>query len=440
MNCKLLGKIIAFTLLTAPWSSAGQHDGMAAYQRTSGPAQAGSIKLSLGSSQVVSTYQERKRFGFQFGYADGVMGGVTDDDNYLYFGSAKSAFASCNLAGSSPLTQGVYKLVPDGGNPLRIAKVKCRALLRPSGRNPGSHPQGLIGPYDRDYLGGGPVMRISDGQHCGILIVYHAEFQYGKPRPGKANLFFGTLGMAISTDNGKTFRKLGQIIQPHPSRPQWINEFPGTPLSVGDGPFILGDEGAHPIDPRNPDSESSYIYVFYIDYQAEENKKNDPCNGRQCLAVARARLSEVMKAAFHNDTAAIPQLFKKYYNAEFKEPAATGEPNNSQPSGLYTPILAQNFSPSIIYDPITRRAILATQSGPDGIEFRASDNLTQWPTTPIYTLNESVENFAVRYPSLIRTTDKDGQPRMWIFYSHAPINQQTWAGTTFMARAITTAP
>jgi hypothetical protein len=407
----------------------------------SATAQAADIKLVLGAPQVVSTYEQRQKFGFQFGYTDGVMGSVADQESYLYFGSAKSDSDYCNSQGDTPQTQGVYRLAPDAEDPLRIHKVKCRALLRPSGIHPGVHPHGIMGPFDRDYLGGGPVMRVSDGQHSGILIVYHAEFQYGQPRSGKANLFFGTLGMAVSTDNGKTFQKLGQIIQPHPSRPEWIKEFSGTALSVGDGPFILGDDGAHPIDPldpRNPDPERTYIYVFYIDYQAEQAEGNGPqCSRKQCLAVARAKLSEVMKAAFRHHIAG--NLFKKYHNGEFKEPAATLDPQNFRRSGAYTPVLSQNFSPSIIYDPATRQAILATQAGPDGIEFRASSTLTHWPPTPLYTLNESIENFAVRYPSLILTTGKEGQPQLWLFYSHAPLENQTWAQTTLMARAITTA-
>jgi len=404
---------------------------------------AGDIKLSLGNPKIVSTYQQRKRFGFMFGYTDGVMGSVPNGKNFLYFGSAKTGPCTSQLAGLTPLTQGVYKLVPAPGNPLRIAQAECRALLKPSGQNPGVNitpcttpvTGPFAGPYDRDYLGGGPVMRISDGQQEGILIIYHSEFQYGEPREGKANLFFGTLGMAISSDNGKTFQKLGQIIQPHPSRQEWINTHCETVLSVGNGPFILGDKDAQPIDPSNADPETSYIYVFYIDWQS------DDCGGQQCLAVARANLAEVMRAAFHHDQKAVPHLFKKYYKGKFAEAAATGRPDNSLPSGLYTHVLKQNFSPSIIYDSMTLQAILATQAGPNGIELRASNRLTQWSEKPLYALNEATsgEGFAVRYPSLVRITGEEGQPQTWLFYSHAPVNQQTWGNTTFMARPVLTA-
>lgn len=337
--------------------------------------QAGDIKLTLGNPKTVSTYQQRKHFGFMFGYTDGVMGSVPNGKNFLYFGSAKTGPCTSQLAGLTPLTQGAYKLVPAQGNPLRIASAECRALLKPSGQNPGENlvhcttPITFSGPYDRDYLGGGPVMRISDGRQKGILMIYHAEYQYGEQREGKANLFFGTLGMAISRDNGKTFHKLGQIIQPYPSRPEWINTHCEISLSVANGPLILGDKKAQPIDPSKADPETSYIYVFYIDWQSDE------CGGQQCLAVARANLADVMRAAFQQKQDAVPHLFKKYHKGAFEEPAATGVPNNSERSGLFTPVLKENFSPSIIYDPMTHQAILATQAGPNGIEFRASNSL-----------------------------------------------------------------
>src|SRR5215831_19930685 len=178
---------ITLTLLAILCISSRRHEGLAAAaHHISGLLQTGDIKLLLGSPQVVSTYQERQNFGFQFGYTDGVMGSVADESNYLYFGSAKSATEHCNAQADSPQTQGVYRLTPEAVNPLRIAKARCRALLRPSGTHPGVHPQGIMGPFDRDYLGGGPVMRISDGKRSGILITYHAEFQYGQPRKDKA--------------------------------------------------------------------------------------------------------------------------------------------------------------------------------------------------------------------------------------------------------------
>lgn len=388
--------------------------------------------LRLGEAQLVSTAAQRMSLGFQFGYVDGVMGGVRGPNGYQFYGSARSAFFSCSLAGNTPLTQGVYPLSASAADPVHTFTAKCRALLRPSGRNPGVHPGGILGAYDRDYLGGGPAIRISDGTHTGILLTYHAEFQYNKnPHSGGANIFFGTLGIAVSTDNGKTFRKLGQIIQPNPSRPNWIKGSAYKSLSVGDGPFILGNEAGVPVPPHNADPENTYLYVYYIDYDLS----GAVCPLEQCLAVARARLADVMQAAFSNNKVDVSHLFKKYYQGKFEEPAATGNPNNSINSGRFSPVLKKGFSPSVIYDPISGIAILATQPGKDGIEFRLSNNLLQWPEAANATLKEPSDS--VRYPSLMETVNEaGGVPQLWIFYSHGPGDNPTWAQTDFMARTI----
>src|SRR5215467_1733939 len=113
-------------------------------------------QLVLGGQQVVSTYQERYRSGFEFGYVDGVMGGVKGPNGYQFFGSAKSGLFNCSLGGNTPRTQGVYPLKASADDPVQTFSARCHALLMPSG---------LAGAYDRDYLGGGPAMRITDGTH-----------------------------------------------------------------------------------------------------------------------------------------------------------------------------------------------------------------------------------------------------------------------------------
>lgn len=386
--------------------------------------------FSLSACRVVSCYQERYNLGFQFGYVDGVMGAVKEWRGYLYFGSAKSNSTTCK---GTPNTQGVYRLVPDANEPTKIRTADCNALLMPLNQHGNLTPRGITGPYDSDYLGGGPAMEISDGSNRMILLTYHAEFQYGKPRADKSNLFFGTLGLAVSTDGGHSFQKLGQIIQPRSSRKMWIRHFPNKSLSVGNGPFILGDEKYHPVSPENPDPEKTFIYVFYIDQAPHV------CDGEQCLAVARARLADVIKAVNGPNTSAVPYLFRKYYQGKFDEPAATTDPNNNIPSGRYSPVLSGAFSPSIIYEPTTQRALLAYQIPNDHtIAFRASSNLVEWDTKqpPIAVLDERPQHW-VRYPSLTEAGGEQSNPQLWIFYTHDPIGGGDWKTATFMARSIT---
>jgi hypothetical protein len=397
--------------------------------------------LVLGEAQVVSTSAQRLSQGFEFGYVDGVMGGVKDAaGRYQYFGSAKSDPSTCTL--SNAAIQGVYPLSSSADDPVHTFSAKCTALLQPSGKNPGVLPAKgpivITGPYDRDYLGGGPALTISDGTHTGILITYHSEFQYFRnPTPKLANIFFGTLGMAVSIDNGKTFRKLGQIIQPHPSRPDWIRDFGSTSLSIGNGPFVLGDEQCVPVAPENADPEKTYLYIYFNDYDLNE------CGGQQCLAVARAKLADVIRLAFGNgDQPKAFEIFRKYYKGGFTEPAATSDANNAIPSGHYTHVLQDAFSASIIYEPASHQAVLATQAGKKGIEFRASSDLAKWPVDPIAAITDDPPPSTVRYPSLLEIVrDEPGaKPQLWIFYSRGDGVHASWPNTDFMARTIQVIP
>jgi len=70
-------------------------------------------------------------------------------------------------------------------------------------------------PASMDYVGGGPVYRVPDGEPGAgnLLIVYHAETP--------ANPFWSWLGLAQSTDEGATWQDLGLVIsgsRPYNSR------------------------------------------------------------------------------------------------------------------------------------------------------------------------------------------------------------------------------
>jgi hypothetical protein len=386
-------------------------------------------ELSAGNPINVATYAQRTDLGFRFGFVDGVMGGVRDNDSYVFFGSAQTN-AQCK---GTPNTQGVYRLVPDPSDPTRDFSSNCKALLEDS---PGTPNGSYDGPFDRDYVGGGPALRIdsTDGSR-GILLVYHAEFHWGTANQcGSAPCFFGGLGMAISTDNGASFEKLGQIVQPYPSRSDWIQNNSTRDLSIGDGPFVLGDASAHAVDPRNANPDDTYIYVYYIDQDDSAG-----CGTNECLAVARALESDVIAAAFAHNTDAVPGLFKKYYQGSFSEPAATGRPNNLTPSGHFTSVMKGGFSPSALYDSDLGQVILATQDG-NAIALRASSDLTDWSAPPVATVDDG-PNY-VRYPSLIGDVEANvGGANPLLYYTYvAPGSGASWPLSTFRARRLNVRP
>jgi hypothetical protein len=295
--------------------------------------------------------------------------------------------------------------------------------------------RGDQGAFDRNYLGGGRVMRITskDGR-TGILTIFQSEFHWG-PTCAGAPCFYGTLGMGLSTDDGKSTQYQGQIIQPSPDRDSWINLAASAPqsLSLGDGPFVLGDINALAVDPHGVEPTRTYIYVFYSDYTIVNG------SATAGLAVARALVADVIEAAFGGDRAAFPALFHKYYNPDgtlaardaFTEPGVSSDSSNDErSSGRFTPVLDKAFSPSALYDATAGQVILASTTINKGIiELRTSRNLVGWGS-PAATIDEGME---VRAPSLIgdQPDPAAGGVAPYLFYSRGP-----WPTTTLAVRRL----
>ena len=394
------------------------------------------VAITVAPGVVVLPLGARTQLGFQFGPVDGVMGGVKESPNqYRFFGSAESL--NTPACPGTRGVQGVYAFTADMSTSPPVFTSDCAALLQPSGP---LIETGIVGSYDRNYLGGGPTMRVThpDGRR-GVLLVYHAEIQWYDDGPcasGTTLCFYGTLGMALSTDDGATFQKVGLIIQSHISRATFHTApYLGGNVPIGNGPFVLGDAAGNAVDPRIADPAQTYIYVFYVDNQ-EDLGAQDPCApAKACLAVARAPLAQVIQAAFAGDGATLSGLFQKYANGTLTEPAAPPDPNGILPTnnaGSYTPLLKGAFSPSAIYDTATRQVILASVTAGQ-IQLRVSQNLLDWSQPPVATLSEAAPFAEVRYPSLIGELEDanvaGGQP--WLFYSREPPNG-TWPQTEFM--------
>ena len=389
---------------------------------------------------VILPVGARTQLGFQFGPVDGVMGGVkTGPNQYRFFGSGESLNTSA--CPGTPGVQGVYAFTANLSASPPSFTTNCVALLTPSGP---LVETGIDGAFDRNYVGGGPTMRVTGPNgEPGILLVYHAEVQWYDDGPcatkGNPLCFYGTLGMAFSSDGGATFQKLGLIVQSHISRATFHTPpYLGGNVPIGNGPFVLGDASGNAVDPRTADPSQTYIYVFYVDNQ-EDLGAADPCApASACLAIARAPLSQVIAAAFGG--ASVTGLFQKYFAGGFTQPAAPADPNGTLPTnnaGTYTPILKGAFSPSAIYDSVSRQVILATVAG-GRIQLRVSSNLLDWSQPPVATVSGSgtlgSETFnEVRYPSLIGDLeDADvagGEP--WLFYSQEP-SGGAWATTEFV--------
>ena len=308
---------------------------------------------------------QRTSMGFADGPPDGTIGVLLNAGTYSFYMSARSS-ASCS---GTPSTEGTYRF---GGTLGAMNQAYgCQALTQPSANG---DPNGYT--FDQDYAGGGPVLPITSGGQSAVLLVYHGEF-HGGACANLGQCFYSSLGMAVSHDNGATFSKLGEIIQPYPTRTSILSA--NQNLDVGGGTMVLADtNGAYIADLASADPTTVYLYIFYTD-QDPGAASSLPCNTYTCLAVARAKLSDIETAALAGNTAIFPGLFRKYYQGSFTQPATSNDPNAAVNSGHYTPVVPVVGSfPSVLYDASTQQYLLAYTTGNNAVEMRNGSTLLSW--------------------------------------------------------------
>ena len=135
------------------------------------------------------------------------------------------------------------------------------------------------------YLGGGPVLRVPAGMPGAgnLLATYHAEL------PNDA--LYAVLGLAASTDNGRHWTDLGEIVRLDQAYAPGLQGF-----EIGDGPLVL-----------SPDRR--YFYLYFPDWTANGTLAATTTTH---VSVARASAAEVLRSAFGSwPQHAVP--FDKFY-------------------------------------------------------------------------------------------------------------------------------
>jgi hypothetical protein len=118
------------------------------------------------------------------------------------------------------------------------------------------------------YMGGGPVYQVPEGMPGAgnLLATYHGEL------PDDA--LYAALGLAASTDNGRTWTDLGEIIRLNQAYSVGLDGF-----EIGDGPLVL-----------SPDHK--YFYLYFPDWIANGTLHLTDAQGVNTttnVSVARAR-------------------------------------------------------------------------------------------------------------------------------------------------------
>jgi hypothetical protein len=416
---KSLGTAVAVALVClGAFAQTGLRNDAASVSST-----AGDIVGMFGQPVTFATHTELVSYGFSFGPSDGSIGAIpAGGGSYSFYGSAGSN-ASCT---ANPKINGTF---PFNGTLDHVSGVNggCRRLF-----GPGDAPAGYT--FDKDYAGGGGVVRFSGGGKSGWLMPFHAEFHWqnlanppsflcsaGGNSPSMVPCFYSSIGLAVSTDDGKTFTVAGQIVQP--SQPLSVFEGGGTNMAMGYGSLLVADANGRHLDNPPPDPASAYLYVFYADRLPG---LPGACNNAGCLGVARAAYADVVAAVLSGDGHQVSQLFHKYDGASpnpWTQPATafvqgSATPDLSGTAGKFMPLWSDEpaASPIVLYDGSFNVYLAVYVSGVGvAIKARASNDMIHW-SEPIG-IPFSEAGRALFYPTLIGETGDPtiggGAPRVY---------------------------
>lgn len=261
-----------------------------------------------------------------------------DGSGYLFFGSDGGCHLNCsgkNSRGGS-ITVSTGTLDHPLGTPPGDPNPPVHEFLIPNSSNL---------PDDFDYVGGGPVYRIPDGEPGAgdLLIVYHAE------RP--ANPFWSWLGLAKSSDEGETWQDLGLIISgTHPYNANGA-------LDIGDGTLVAND----------PETGQKYFYIYFG-------------TDTTYLSVARAPYDELLCAIFMADPARMPATgrFHKYYEGQWSSAGLDGPA-----SELFPAVTGETDGDPQVFWSSYRRRFIAIEDNGQYIAYGESVDGLHWPAMQV---------------------------------------------------------
>lgn len=247
----------------------------------------------------------------------------------------------------------------------RLLKIKA---LRKGGK----------GAFDHKYAGGGAVYY--DAPSGTLIQLYHGEFWYGG---GKVEWLpaYTSLGIAVSKDLGRSWKKLGQVLSgaaPRANR---------CPYDIGNGTLVYRPDG--------------YLYAYYTELEA-------PCQN-PAIGLARAKLSDIVTAA---QTGAFPggsgSVFQKYFKGSFSQPGVRDPSKPELGGGSFTPMFSEgNIVPAmatVAYDSAIQQYVVAyvELSQDKKAALRFSPNGIHWSDAIVLNLGN-----APFYLSLLNTDGGD---------------------------------
>ncbi len=368
--------------------------------------------FTLSDERVIATRDEMKESspsGVSL-YPDGIMSALKNEDGTYTF------FSSNPMSGTATLT--AYKGTLD--DPVQELLFEGREVL--------NSPVGF-GKEEFNYISVGQVYRFQ-GSEC--FTVLHLEqhfdstegFDEAGNRTHENNAAMrASLALGYSPDDGHTWYFCGEIATHGCEvngqyfgfgalRPEWIG---WSTRDIGNGPFIVRD---------------GYVYMYMIDVD-ESYAQN--------LTVLRASLSEVIAAARGMDSGKKPDLFKKFYNGSFCEPALAGKS-----TAVIDSDCPPNFA-AVIYSTYLEKYILVRCSSPayatnDGdIVMNISADPTDFRGENFYI---DADPMGSQYPTIVATSGDEpsfsGGREFYIYYISAPRDDRfLWDKADIVCRTVT---
>lgn len=208
-----------------------------------------------------------------------------------------------------------FRIMPDGAitviheNPLvyvmsigqgKSIIVKAKPDFTPLAYKIVLEPSGKEGVFDKDYAGIMGAVRLGNK----IVAVYHAEQDSGYVRELGQTPYYGTIGLAISTDGGLTFQKKGAVISSHTP---WDRQQPNMVQGVGSPTLLIDHTG-------------KYLLCYYTEYS-----RFDPATGEKRKGSVRGKAIVTCMARSQIKDGGMPGTWKKYYRNSFSEPGLEGK-------------------------------------------------------------------------------------------------------------------
>jgi hypothetical protein len=392
-----------------------------------------SLNYTASAPAVFMTQQEMRGYRFQWGPADGQFGAIPlGQGRYRFLGGAGGG-QTCPPAGRKI---GVFGFT---GTLDRVTGGDGCAVVLGAGEG----PRGWL--FDANYAGGGQVIRFAANGKSGWLMSFRGEYWWkNRARPdgwcdggsaafaGGVPCYYSTLGLAVSTDDGRTFKAAGESLQL--TDPLSASKGGQVNRNIGYGSLLVADANGKHLDNPPPDPRSAYIYLMFVSSGAD---LPGACTKAQCPGIARARYEDVVAAVLSGDPHAVARLFRKYDAAlddPWSQPATGDSPDLTIGGGRFSPLYLGGGPNMVVYDrafDVYLGAVITYAGRLPGLTIRTSTDLIHWsdPIGPPITDGKRALSYITLLGETGDPTIAGAEPRL--YFRSTPEGKPNWQDAVF---------